>query len=123
MVNDDKIEEEIEDVEGPATPPPDMWGNRGMEGPRPISPWMEMEAIVGDLWEAGQEFTVYMLIRHLDLVLEHHRADWVAVQARRLVGAYGDGLTRQIAPVGGMDDLLRRCRDLDEAAHRCAQCS
>ena len=109
-------EEGIDDVEGPATPPPDMWGNRRMEGPRPNDPWMEMEAIIGDLWEAGQEFTVYMLIRHLDLILENHPTDRV----RRLVGAYGDGLTRRIAPpawwAAWMDDLLRRCHDLDDAA-------
>ena len=70
-----------EGVEGPATPPPDMWGNRGLEGPRPTDPWMEMEAVVGDLWEAGQEFTVYMLIRHLDLVLEGDPTDRVAILA------------------------------------------
>ena len=61
---------------------------------------------------------VYMLIRPFDLVLEGDPTDRVAILARRLVGAYGDGLTRRIAPpawwAACMDDLLRRCRERGE---------
>ena len=96
--------------EGPETPPANVLENLGYRGPA-ITPWAELDYVMGHLWEDGREFTVYMIIHHLQGIHEEMPDDPVARVALAMVRRYADGTTRISPPAwwaSWLEDLLVR---------------
>ena len=97
-----------EQVYGPPTPL-NVIEQLGLDPGRPQEPWEELMTVVGHLWDEGCEYTVYMMIYHLQLMARDCPPE-LSVPLRdalRMLQPYDDGVTRTRLPRWWSDWLDR----------------